>query len=57
MSSLHVGERCVEIAAIAGSHRKERREFRNRYRIETASIDFKRMNMVGLSRLLKDSQI
>lgn len=29
MSSLDVGERCVEIEVIADSHRKERRGFRN----------------------------
>lgn len=31
VSSLGVGERCVEIEAIADSHRKERRGFRNEY--------------------------
>lgn len=60
MSFLGVGEMCEEIEAIANSHRKERRGFKNDLhtcRIETASKDFERMNMVGLSRLLKDSQM
>lgn len=59
MSSFYVGERCVEIEAIADSHRKGKGEGlgMNTCRIETANKDFKRMYMVGLSRLLKDRQM
>lgn len=49
----------MEIEAIADSHRKGKGEGlgMNTCRIETANKDFKRMYMVGLSRLLKDSQM
>lgn len=48
----------MEIEAIADSHRKERRCLgMNTCRIDTASKDSKRMNMAGLSRLLKHSQM
>lgn len=60
MSFLGVGERCEEIEAMVNTHRKERKGEglgMNTCRIETASEDFKRMNMMGLSRLLKGSQV